>query len=353
MDNEANISDVIQLLRFSGEALSFGIKAIGGTGKALKKGKDLGNLAVMQGKLAVYHTKAATETKYNLLSLKTMQKITGGNYGVVDIPTEDPKKLAKFFNAMKKMKIQGALLPDLVPNNGYSQIAINPQQAQRLEALIRMYDFSKDKVLKKDEPKESDKAKIISFSDYWNEGNPEEKEQIVAEATENLEKERKDNPQKKNEMTRESKEELKNAMKIEEFRQKSLDKDNFYQVTIDKKMIVRESEEAYLTRVPNSFDKETNSSMMMAVKKSDSLMVNNGKTIITFIPKEGQTCVARNDKGGKVEKKMMKNRELYGKHYCKYDTDLNKKARNQRNKQKLQGTNKPVKTGAQIIKFKK
>ena len=26
MDNEANISDVIQLLRFSGEALSFGIK---------------------------------------------------------------------------------------------------------------------------------------------------------------------------------------------------------------------------------------------------------------------------------------------------------------------------------------
>ncbi|MFR6561180.1 MAG: hypothetical protein ACLUR5_03605 [Eubacterium ventriosum] len=61
-----------------------------------------------------------------------------------------------------------------------------------------------------------------------------------------------------------------------------------------------------LLRVPNSFDKETNSSMMMAVKKSDSLMVNNGKTIITFIPKEGQTCVARNDKGGKVEKKMMK-----------------------------------------------
>ena len=49
-------------------------------------------------------------------------------------------------------------------------------------------------------------------------------------------------------------------------------------------MIVRESEEAYLTRVPNSFDKETNSSMMMAVKKSDSLMVNNGKTIIKFIP---------------------------------------------------------------------
>ena len=34
--------------------------------------------------------------------------------------------------------------------------------------------------------------------------------------------------------------------------------------------------------------------------------------------------------------------------------DLNKKARNQRNKQKLQGKNKPVKyQGAQIIKFKK
>ncbi|MFR6561178.1 MAG: hypothetical protein ACLUR5_03595 [Eubacterium ventriosum] len=48
MDNEANISDVIQLPRFSGEALSFGIKAIGGTGKTLKRGKDLGSLAVMQ-----------------------------------------------------------------------------------------------------------------------------------------------------------------------------------------------------------------------------------------------------------------------------------------------------------------
>lgn len=41
MDNEANISDVIQLLRFSGEALSFGIKAIGGTGKALKRERIL------------------------------------------------------------------------------------------------------------------------------------------------------------------------------------------------------------------------------------------------------------------------------------------------------------------------
>lgn len=57
-------------------------------------------------------------------------------------------------------------------------------------------------------------------------------------------------------MTRESKEELKNAMKIEEFRQKSLDKDNFYQVTIDKKMIVRESEEAYLTRVPKALTRK-------------------------------------------------------------------------------------------------
>lgn len=92
MDNEANISDVIQLLRFSGEALSFGIKAIGGTGKALKR-KGSWKSCSDAGKLAIYHTKSATETKYNLLSLKTMQKITGGNYGVVDIPTEDPKSL--------------------------------------------------------------------------------------------------------------------------------------------------------------------------------------------------------------------------------------------------------------------
>ncbi|MFR6561179.1 MAG: hypothetical protein ACLUR5_03600 [Eubacterium ventriosum] len=35
--------------------------------------------------------------------------------------------------------------------------------------------FQRDKVLKKDEPKESDKAKIISFSDYWNEEIPEER----------------------------------------------------------------------------------------------------------------------------------------------------------------------------------
>jgi hypothetical protein len=36
-----------------------------------------------------------------------------------------------------------------------------------------------------------------------------------------------------------------------------------------------------------------------------------------------------------------------------YKEYRNKKARNQRNKQKLQGKNKPVNTGAQIIKFKK
>ena len=39
--------------------------------------------------------------------------------------------------------------------------------------------------------------------------------------------------------------------------------------------------------------------------------------------------------------------------FSKYNNNVKKKAGNQKNIQKLQGKNKPVKTGAQIIKFKK
>lgn len=325
-ENDASISDAIQILKFGGETLTAGIKTLKAGMKVPGWVFRKSALLKMKAKLALYHSSETTAEEFNMLSIKTMHKMTGGNYKTVNLPTEDKEKLARFFSHMKKLGLDCAVLPDLEPDNGYTQIAAVPEQAQRLEALMDIFDFETGRI-NKDGVKEENKGKFINFEDYWNSGRSDIKEQLVAEAVSEVEKEQEENQKKtdkpvKDEKT--SKEELEKAAKIEKLRAKSQDKEHYYQVTIDKKMIIKEDDKTYLTRVPGSYDKNTDTSAMMAVNKSESMKVNNGKTIITFIPKEGETCIARKKRDGSVNKEMKNNKELYSKHYSEFKTDINK-----------------------------
>ena len=190
LDGNININEVLQIVRFGGEGIQFALK---GAGKILKvAGKATSALKVknMQIRLFLhYNSKSMSRSgKLKGLSLHMLEKLTGGDYSVVNLPTEDKESLSKFFKTLKKAKIPHSVLPDLVPGNGFSQIAVDPSRAHRLEAILDVYDFEQDKMLKESVPEEQ-RGQVIPIEEYWNEGNPEEKEKITQSAIEQAEKE--------------------------------------------------------------------------------------------------------------------------------------------------------------------
>ena len=345
LDGNININEVLQIVRFGGEGIQFALK---GAGKALKvAGKATSALKVknMQIRLFLhYHSKSMSRSgKLKGLSLHMLEKLTGGDYSVVNLPTEDKESLSKFFKTLKKAKIPYSVLPDLVPGNGFSQIAIDPSRAHRLEAILDVYDFEQDKMLK--EPvSEEQRGQVIPIEDYWNEGNPEEKEKITQSAIEQAEKEAvtegkkgkvvsieeyrnknnieiKKNPEITPKEMKETKEDIQRMMKLEKLKERHQSRD-YFPVTIDQRMIVAENEKAYVTRVPQSYDQESGNFLLMTVNKDNALKTNNGQTILTHMRKDGQTYICdRNNENGM----MMKNQQLYREHYSEYSTDFDLK----------------------------
>ena len=350
LDANININEVLQIIRFGGDAtkstLNFALK---GSKKAVKGiGKTASVLKVknMQIKLFMhYHSKAMSGSgKLKGMSLHSLEKLTGGNYSIINLPTEDKEVLNTFFKTLKKGKIAYSVLPDLVPNNGFSQIAVDPSQAHRLEAILDVFDFEEGKTAK-ESVEEENKGKEISLEEYWNTGNQEEKDKIVSSAIEQAEKESsskdnkgkvisleeykkdngketlKKNPKVELQQTQETKKDVEKMLKLEKLKERHHSRD-YYPVTIDKKMIVAENENAYVTRVPRSYDSDSGNFLLMTVDKNNAIKTNNGETILTHIRKDGQTYICdRSRENGK----MVKNRELYRRHYSEYGTDFDKK----------------------------
>ena len=320
LDSNINISEVLQIIKFSGDSLKFVIKGA-------KQVKDKLSLKNMQIKLFLhYHSKAISGSKkLNGMSLHSLEKITGGNYSIINLPTEDKDSLAKFFKTLKKSKIAYAVLPDLMPNNGFSQIAVDPSQAYKLQAILEVYNFDTGEREKEPVPEEK-RGKEMSMEEYWETGNDEEKEKIINSAVGQAEKENdeelKKNPEVTQDRTKNTKQDIEKVLKFEKLKERHQSRD-YFPVTIDKKMVVAETEKAYVTRVPYSYDKESGNFLLMTVSKEESLKTNHGETILTHMRKDGQTFVCDRDR---TNGKLVKNQELYRKHYSEYATDFSRKS---------------------------
>lgn len=324
MDGNININEVLQIVRFGGDGLRVFLKG------GFKGGKWMWNkkkLLTMKGRLALhYHSKALTR-KGELrkgLSLHRLEKLTGGSYGVLNIPTEDKEELANFLKVLKKQRIAYSVLPDLIPGNGYTQIAYDPASQAKLDALVDIYSFDSENPQFEDK-----KAEVIDFEEYWNEGNVEEKEKIVSAAIDEAKKEQveelKKNPEAVKKLSEDTKKDLKAMTKLEKIKMRHQSRD-YYRVTIDEKMVVAESETSYVTRVPGSFNRNNGGYDLLIVDKENAIPTNGGKTILTHLKKDEETRLYdRNRK----EKKVISNKDLYEKHYDKFHTEFDK--RNGRN----------------------
>ena len=335
LDGNVNINDVLQIIRFGGDGMKFMLKGTAKTAKAggrlAKHGYTGAKYLRMQHQLKLHYGADVIMKNgelYGGLSLKRMEKLTGGNYGIINIPTENKQELAKFFKVLQKAKIPFSVLPDLIPNNGETQLAIDPARAHKLESILNSYNFSTGKIEKKPVPEES-RGREMDIEEYWNSGNKEEKEKLEKAAVEQAEKEvgnqYRDSPmenpptnQKSHMET--SKRDMEKIIKFEKIREKHMNP-NYIPFTIDKKMVVAETEKAYVTKVPKSFDRDSGGFMMMTIDKNNSVETNNGKTILTHLNKGGQTYICDSKR---KDGRMVNNQELYRRHYSKYHTDFDR-----------------------------
>jgi hypothetical protein len=325
LDTNVNINDVLQIIRFGGEGLNFALKGTVKTLKGAKKLISFSRVKYMRIKLLLhYHSKAISGEKLKGMSLHSLDKLTGGNYKVINIPTENKESLGEFFKILKKIKVAYSVLPDLVPNDGYTQIAIDPSQAEKVDAISEVFDFEKGKKLKEPVPEEK-RAKEMPLEEYWENGTQKEKDKITQSAIKQAEKENDDllkkNPELAKSKTQSTQLDVQRMLKMEKIKERHQSRD-YFPVTIDKRMVVAETEKAYVTRVPHSFEKDTGNFLLMTVDKDKALKTNNGRTILTHMRKDGQTFVCDSSKSNG---RMVKNQELYQKHYSKYSTEFDKK----------------------------
>lgn len=312
------ISDVVQILNLGIEGMKFAIKGTVTTGKLAKKGIDVAALKKMQFKLKLHY---ASQGKNKTMLLKDLEKITGGDYRVMNIPTEEKQELMKFYDALKKLKVPFAELPDLNIGDGFTQIAYNPQDADKIRSFVENYEFPENK-----------SAQESSLDEYMENAAPEEMAELDKTAIEAAKKEEqkeqspspnREEPEKektvKEKETGEGKsdeEKIKELSTTEKLKQRNKD-ENYIPVTIDKTMIVSENNDTYVTRVPSSYDNKSKSFLLFTFKKSDAVFVNDGQTLLTHLRKGSETHLACS-KSGTGREKTMKNEDIYKSHYAKY-----------------------------------
>lgn len=353
--------EVIQIIELSGRGAAFLLRGGIGTLKAGKKvsvmvGKGSakavkwGSAKKMQHRLKCHY---ASKGKHSDFSLKDMEKLTGGNYGLYKIPLEEgqnPEELKRFFKALKVRKIAFTEMPDLNIGDGYMEIAYNPVDAEKLRSFLEGYKFPDGK-----------KAMETNFDDYIENATPEGEKNLTQDAISNIKME----DQKKNQIIQQEmkryqknnfqwkntsepgfnpfagclngeslKERYKQLVKtyhpdlkngdtesfqyVKDAYKKQLKRieqqemglkefqkdckindfrlnDGIKPITVNIKLVIKETEKTFITKIPyrNSY---------IEIHKNKSQIIDNGKTIKTFLDVNEEYPLF--DKSGQFQKKI-------------------------------------------------
>lgn len=453
---DVGMGDVVRILELMGSGAAFILR---GGSKTLAKGAkgvwNSGRYLHMQRVLASFYKNTG---KHKTMPLKTLAKRCGGDFRILNIPIEagmhGEKELIKFYDALKRVHIPFTEMEDLVPGDGFTQIAYDPADAERLKQICDMWPFPDGK-----------KAEDISFDDYWNSGTKEKQDEVLQYALIEAGKEEKqekaqgkDTSKKKDSInekttkkktdyykilgvkrtaneieirlaykelarkfhpdlnpndkkiekkfkeiteaygvlsnpktrklydeygddylyTREMREYEKNADKsdnasksaeetIKSMRYESkMDyyashSDEYVLVSIDKeKLVLSETDENYTTRIPGTFSKTPDEfgvpreeCLILIIPKSETEEIRDGKTIRTYLKKNGENNIYKYDKSRNLYKKM-KPEETYGSNIQKHYSRAYKTERQAGKKQNIKNTNKPTKkssTGKKVAKI--
>ena len=118
---------LVQIIELYGRGLGGLGKAIRFSAKAATKGVEIAKVKSMQHRMKLYYASTGT---HETMKLSALEKLTGNQYNILNIPLENEKELTAFYDRLKKMHVSFAELPDLQMGDGYTQIAYNPMDAE-------------------------------------------------------------------------------------------------------------------------------------------------------------------------------------------------------------------------------
>ncbi len=265
------IYGMVQILELSGKAAGGLFKGIRLSANGAKKGAELAQLKRMQKKMKVHY---ASQGKHETMKVTDLEKITGGEYGILNIPFENEKDLIGFYDRLKNINVSFAELPDLNIGDGYTQIAYNPQEAGKIKVVVEYY---KEKM--------EIEAAEISLEKYEQMGGERGKKLLDELAAKGYEKET-------------------HMQHLQRIRDRNKDM-NYRPVSINiDTLLIQERPDSYLCYIPHTGRKEK-----IILYKEDCVLIDKGQTIYTHLRKDNPEHQKFFGKFNKVKPEKIKQSE--------------------------------------------
>lgn len=276
----SEIDEVAQILRISLDGVQVAMQI---TGAFWRNGKDF---------LKVLWNVLHREKMQGKTSMRDLL-VRGGDLQIFQFPEMYSKQIQK---ALKGYGILFSELPDLNRKDGMVEVVFHSEAVPRVNNLIQKLNA----------------GRFIDMEQYL--GNAEGK------SMQNEEEYFADHFQEdaKN-LTEQEREEITRRMKVLDAK----DSPTSENITIAKKLIVKEEKETYLTRIPYESNK------FFKISKEDALWINEGKTMLAVIDKGKDYAVY--DRNGK-EQERVNGAELYQKHYEEVSLSTKRRALEEENR---------------------
>lgn len=273
------LQSMVQIIELYGRGLGALGRAIRFSAKGTAKGVDVAKVKTMQCKMKLHY---ASTGNRKTMKLSDLEKLTGGQYNILNIPLENEKELLKFYDRLKKMRVSFAELPDLQLGDGYTQIAYNPIDVENVKMVVGYYR----KHL-------SELPKDISVDQYMDMAGKDGQELL-------------------NELVEKGYTDGMHIEQLSEIQERIRD-DNYIPISLNmESLLLQENKDSYVLKIPKS---RLNDALEHAivVPKKDCLLLNRGQTLVTCLDRQGKTKLYHMDAHGHVVEENplnMKNEDL-------------------------------------------
>lgn len=275
----SEVEEVAQILRVSLEGVEIAMSI---TGAFWHNGKDMMKLFWN----VLHREKLQGKTNMKNLLLK------GGDLQIFQFPEQYKAEIKK---ALTGYGVLFSELPDLNRKDGLAEILFHAEATSRVNSLIQNLNM----------------GHFIDMEQYFGNASEPEKQAEDKYFNENF-----DPAQETNKMSDKESEEVVNRMKILGAKENPTLED----ITIAKKLIIQEKEDAYLTRIPFERDK------FFWVMKNDAIWINEGKTLLAKVEKKREYEIL--NKKGEVREKV-DGEKLYRDHYDEVSISTKRRAMEQ------------------------
>lgn len=260
------LQSMVQIIELYGRGLGALGRAIRFSAKGAAKGVDVAKVKTMQHKMKLHY---ASTGNHKTMKLSDLEKLTGGQYNILNIPLENEKELLGFYDRLKKMRVSFAELPDLQLGDGYTQIAYNPMDAENVKMVIQYYR----KLL-------SEMPKDISVEQYMDMAGKDGKELL-------------------NELAEKGYTEGMHIEQLSEIQERIRDED-YLPISLNMEtLLLKENKDSYVFKIPKG---RLNAALEHAIviPKKDCLLLDRGQTLVTYLDRQGKTNLYHMDAHGRV-----------------------------------------------------